>query len=210
MTRPLSTTSHAVLALLSFAPMSGYRLARAADRSISRFWPISKPQVYAELRRLEALGLVQGTEVVQEKLPDKRVFHLTPTGDGALDAWLADDQLEAGRFRIPILVKTLVGHRAGSERMRELLRDCRAAVEEERRGLEEIDALLEPTPDAFYARATVLFGLKVSAAIAAWAEEIERLVPDEPISIDPRRREAENALRLLTSLPDRRTTAVRR
>ena len=197
------------MALLSFAAMSGYELARAADRTISRFWPISKPQVYAEMQRLERLGLVEATNVVQDKLPDKRVFRLTGAGERALDDWLADERLEASRFRVPFLVKTLVGHRVGAERLRELLGDYRAAVEAEHGALEELDELLEPTPEAFYARATVLFGLKVSAAIVEWSEEVERLMPDQAIGIDPRRREGENALRLLASLPRRPAAAVR-
>src|SRR2546423_4737871 len=119
MTRPLSTTSQAVMALLSFAAMSGYELARAADRSISRFWPISKPQVYAELQRLERLGLVEATNVVQDKLPDKRVFRLTGAGERALDDWLADERLEASPFRVPFLVKTPVGHPVGAQRLRQ-------------------------------------------------------------------------------------------
>jgi hypothetical protein len=90
-----------------------------------------------------------------------------------------------------------------------LIGDYRAAVEAEHGGLEELDELLESTPEAFYARATVLFGLKVSAAIVEWSEEVERLMPDQAIRIDPRRREGENALRLLTALPRRRAAAVR-
>jgi DNA-binding PadR family transcriptional regulator len=210
MSRRLLTTSHAVMALLSFAPMSGYQLARAADRSISRFWPISKPQVYSELQRLEALGLVEGNDVVQDKLPDKRVFRLTPAGERALDDWLVADQLEPSRFRIPLLVKTLVGHRVGAEAMRELLGAYRRAVEEERRRLEELDEVLAGTKEASYARATVLFGLKVTAAIADWTEEVERMLPQEPVRIDPRRARAVNALALLGSLPRRGSSKVRR
>ena len=111
------------MALLSLAPMSGYQLAKAASRSISRFWPISKPQVYSELQRLEAEGLVEGNDVAQERLPDKRVFRLTQVGEDALDAWLEDRQHEASRFRIPFLVKTMVGHRLPRSRMRQLLRE---------------------------------------------------------------------------------------
>src|SRR5690349_695661 len=112
----LTTTGYAVMALLSFAPMSGYQLARAADRSISRFWSISKPQVYSELARLEERGLVQGNHVAQDKLPDKRVFALTAAGERALDGWLAEVDFPASRFRIPFLVKVLVGHRLSAER----------------------------------------------------------------------------------------------
>jgi PadR family transcriptional regulator, regulatory protein AphA len=197
----LTTTSHAVMALLSLAPMSGYQLARAADRSISRFWPISKPQVYSELRRLEAEGLVSGNHVAQDKLPDKRVFELTPDGERALDRWLSAPELDASRFRVPFLVKTLVGHRIEGQEMSDLLLRYAAAAEAEQRALEQLAALLEDTPDAFYARATVLFGQRVSAAIAAWAREVDSSLPGQAIRIDPRRERPANALRLLGSLP---------
>lgn len=199
----LSTTSNAVMALLSFAPMSGYQLARAVDRSVSRFWPISKPQVYSELRRLESLGFVEGSHVAQDGLPDKRVFTLTPAGERALDAWLQDDHLDASRFRIPVLVKLLVAHRVGAHEARRWLRAYGAAAEEQRRALQELHDALADTPDAAYARATVLYGLKVSRAVAEWAEEVEHSLPAAEIRIDPRRRRAENALRLLGALPSR-------
>lgn len=178
---------------------------------MSRFWPISKPQVYSELRRLEAQGLVEGNDVAQEKLPDKRVFRLTPAGERALDAWLVDDaEVEASRFRIPFLVKTLVAHRIPGERVRELLCEYRRAADAEHDALQELDELLAGTSDAVFARATVLFGLRMSAAIGEWAQEVDSLLPQEPIRIDPRRRKPGNALRLLDSLPGRRSARSRR
>jgi DNA-binding PadR family transcriptional regulator len=107
----LTTSSHAILGLLSIAPMSGYDLFQAVERSVGRFWPISRSQVYAELARLEPLGLVQGTDVPQERLPDKRVFQLTMAGEEALDAWLGHGELEHPQFRISFLLKILFGHR---------------------------------------------------------------------------------------------------
>src|SRR5437870_9043848 len=68
----LTTTSFAVLGLLSIAPMSGYDLHQAVDRSVRHIWPISKSQVYAELARLVPLGLIAGTDVAQARLPDER------------------------------------------------------------------------------------------------------------------------------------------
>ena len=66
---PLTTTSYAILGLLSIAPMSGYDLHQAVDRSIRHMWPISKSQVYAELARLEPLDLIAGTDVPRSGCP---------------------------------------------------------------------------------------------------------------------------------------------
>src|SRR6266536_2295433 len=63
----LTTTSHAILGLLSIAPMSGYDLYQAVEGSTGHFWPISKSQVYAELAHLEPRGLIDGTAVPQER-----------------------------------------------------------------------------------------------------------------------------------------------
>src|SRR3954454_7871003 len=85
----LTTTSYAVLGLLSFARMSGYDLAAVSERSIAHFWPVSKTQVYAELRRLAEAGLTVGLEAETSGGPAKTLYELTPAGEATLDAWLA-------------------------------------------------------------------------------------------------------------------------
>src|SRR5438552_16167692 len=101
MPRTLPTSTYAVLGLLSLTPLAGYELAQAVNKSIAYFWPMSKTQVYSELGRLDSLGLVDAAEVEQERLPDKRVFTLTPAGARALDQWLDGHDHEAPTFRIP-------------------------------------------------------------------------------------------------------------
>src|SRR3954447_347928 len=85
----LTTTSHAILGLLSFARMSGYDLAAVSERSIAQFWPVSKTQVYAELRRLADAGLAAGTQAETSGGPARTLYELTPAGEEALDAALA-------------------------------------------------------------------------------------------------------------------------
>lgn len=71
------TTSFALLGLLVRSPMSGYDLASLVERSIANFWPVARSQVYGELARLDSLGYVRGSDVAQERLPDKRVYEIT-------------------------------------------------------------------------------------------------------------------------------------
>jgi DNA-binding PadR family transcriptional regulator len=183
----LTTTSHAVLGLLSIAPMSGYDLHQAVDRSVRHLWPISKSQVYAELARLEPLGLIRGTDVPQERLPDKRVFRLTEEGEDALDDWLEHGDLEPPQFRLPFLLPALFGHRLGPKRTAELLEQVRAGAESRR---DEFGALLEAmeeAPGTEYARLVVLHGLRLAEATASWADEAARRIPSYRVRIDPRR-----------------------
>src|SRR5256885_15691146 len=81
----LTTTSYAVLGLLSFARMSGYDLAAVSQRSIAHFWPLSKTQVYAELRRLADAGLAARRQAETSGGPAKTLYELTGTGEKALD-----------------------------------------------------------------------------------------------------------------------------
>jgi PadR family transcriptional regulator, regulatory protein AphA len=183
----LTTTSHAILGLLSIAPMSGYDLFQAVERSVGRFWPISKSQVYAELTRLEPRGLIQGTDVPQERLPDKRVFQLTEEGEQALDAWLDSSPPDFPQFRISFLVKVLLGHRREPSQTAALLQVVQDEAAAEASEYAEFLELLKAVPDSGYAQVTVLFGLRMAEAMAAWAEEARGLLPERAHRINPRR-----------------------
>jgi DNA-binding PadR family transcriptional regulator len=82
-----SAVTPVILGLLSYAPMSGYDMKQAVERSTRFFWAASYGQIYPELRRLEAQGLIEG-----EDKPNggrtRRVYRLTKTGRQALVDWL--------------------------------------------------------------------------------------------------------------------------
>jgi DNA-binding PadR family transcriptional regulator len=71
---------HAVLAALLEGEASGYQLAKRFDVSVANFWSATPQQLYRELDRLEAEGLVLARVVRQQRRPDKRVFTLTDAG----------------------------------------------------------------------------------------------------------------------------------
>jgi len=198
----LTTTSYAVLGLLSISPMSGYDLHQAVARSIAHFWPISKSQVYAELGRLEPLGMVEGTAVPQERLPDKRVFRLTTAGAEALDGWLADEPAGPLQMRIPFLLKALLGHRRPPGATSALLQEVQVAAVEEARRFARFGEFLEQAPGTAYARITVLFGAKIAEAVAEWAEEAQALLPERQDRAGPARPAPRHPLELLLAGPD--------
>lgn len=201
----LTTTSYAVLGLLSISPMSGYDLHQGASRSVAHFWPISKTQVYAELARLEPLGLIEGTDVPQERLPDKRVFRLSAAGEETLDDWLENAPPERVQMRIPFLLKALLGHRLQPAVTSRLLDHVHHGASAEARRFADFDDLLAAAPDTHYARITVLFGQKLSEAMAEWAEEAKSLLPDHQHRIDARRSSPKHGPELLLSSPDSAT-----
>jgi len=50
--RPLTTTSYAILGLLAIQPWSTYELAQLMKRSMHFFWPRAESNLYAEPKRL--------------------------------------------------------------------------------------------------------------------------------------------------------------
>jgi DNA-binding PadR family transcriptional regulator len=80
---------HAVLAALLDGEAFGYQLAKIFDVSVSNFWHAVPQQLYAELTKLEADGLVAGREVIQQRRPNKRVFTLTDAGRAELADFIA-------------------------------------------------------------------------------------------------------------------------
>jgi PadR family transcriptional regulator, regulatory protein AphA len=207
MTTRLSDTSHAILGLLSIAPMSGYDLFGAVDRSVSRFWPISKSQVYSELAKLEPAGLIEGVDVAQDRLPDKRIFRLTGAGESALDDWLNHADLGDPQLRAPFLLKMFFGHRRSPKDTAGLLDDVQAAAERDASEYSDFVELLRPDPGAVYAQMVALFEVRVAEAVAAWAAEARELLPQDAYQIDPRRTDPKTATALFRAVPPRRRGA---
>jgi DNA-binding PadR family transcriptional regulator len=79
---------YALLGLLTRRPLSGWEILKRFNRSIVFFWNAKRTQIYAELRRLERLGLVSSRIVVQGPRPNKRHYAITAAGRTALRAWL--------------------------------------------------------------------------------------------------------------------------
>jgi PadR family transcriptional regulator, regulatory protein AphA len=197
----LTTSSYSVLGLLSIGSMSGYDLHIAANRSVGRFWSIPKTQVYSELSKLELLGLVEASDVRQEKLPDKRVFHITGSGEEALDAWL--DQPESGDlwFRAPFVIKAFFGHRRRPPETADLLEQAGRAAAARAQSYAAFLELLMEVPDSGYPEIAVLFGVRMNQAVAAWAEEAKGLLPEKRYRVNPREN-SEKVKALFRSAPN--------
>ncbi|SRR6266542_4101504 len=196
-----STSTYAILGLLSLSPMSGYEVAQATEHSIAHFWPLSKTHVYSELARLEKLEWVEAKEITQEKAPDKRVFHITPPGEQALDQWLVSSPLPAEVHRLPILIKLFIGHRIPRDKLLEMLEEYRQESEDYRRGMQDIVDALKGIPKAAYPRATALLGLRMAEGTVRWIDEVEKALPKQRVTIDPHGSEAVKAKELFDTAP---------
>nr|WP_042185217.1 helix-turn-helix transcriptional regulator [Kibdelosporangium sp. MJ126-NF4]CEL16620.1 Transcriptional regulator, PadR family [Kibdelosporangium sp. MJ126-NF4]CTQ89029.1 Transcriptional regulator, PadR family [Kibdelosporangium sp. MJ126-NF4] len=102
---------HALLAALLDRELSGYQLSKLFDLAASSFWHASSQQLYAELAKLEADGLLTGHEVIQQGRPNKRVFALTDSGRDELARYTSTPTKPVS-IRDDLMVKAYAEHAA--------------------------------------------------------------------------------------------------
>jgi PadR family transcriptional regulator AphA len=76
----LMSLRFALLALLSSTPRTGYDLIGIFDRSVAFVWHAPHTQIYPELRRMEAEGLLSSEELPRGLRGVKRRYRLTDAG----------------------------------------------------------------------------------------------------------------------------------
>jgi DNA-binding PadR family transcriptional regulator len=83
-----TTTSYAVLGLLSVRTWTTYELAQQVRRSLNWFWPRAERKIYDEPKRLVADGLATSTREHTGQRP-RTVYEITDEGRAALRDWLS-------------------------------------------------------------------------------------------------------------------------
>jgi DNA-binding PadR family transcriptional regulator len=179
---------YAVLAALLEGPASGYDLAKRFDRSVANFWHATRQQIYAELARLDNVGLVESELRRQRSRPDKRLYYVTARGHAELDAWIGQaprptsikDELlvqvqAADRAHAPALLKALAVWR-GARAAR--LEQYRRAVEQMLGGRTEADYLTSVERPGGYL--TLQRGIAFERENLAWADYLERVLGARP------------------------------
>ncbi|WP_028476851.1 PadR family transcriptional regulator [Nocardia sp. CNY236] len=81
---------NAILAALLEGEASGYDLAKGFDASVANFWMATPQQLYRELDRLAAEGMIHTRVVHQQRRPTKRLHTITPAGRAALRRFIEE------------------------------------------------------------------------------------------------------------------------
>jgi DNA-binding PadR family transcriptional regulator len=150
----LNPTAACVLGLLQLGPvpgakrnpdpeaMTGWQIYETAANSLSRFWNVTRSQVYLELPRLAEAGLVEDSR--RGGPPhSSRPYRITEAGRKAFGDWLTewaaleprDDQL-----RSPLLLTVFFGDYLSRETLRRVLQEYRPRYQ---RQLEQSRKMLE-------------------------------------------------------------------
>lgn len=176
MTSDNNALRYALLGLLSRRSLSGWELLKRFRRSVVFFWHAERSQVYAELKRMERLGLVRSRLTVQDTRPNTRHYALTPAGRAALRAWL-DRPTAAAPVKDRMLLRTFFADQVPATRAVQYLR---RHGDEHRRVLAEFEAIraaleaqyggLEETEDPALAFGALVLehGIRFERMYAEW------------------------------------------
>jgi PadR family transcriptional regulator AphA len=168
--RPLTHTSHLVLGMLGmFGPMTSYQLKQRVSATVGNFWFFPHSQLYAEPKRLAEAGLLH--EDVQAGGRRRRTYHLTPAGQQALRAWLAEPEPGRTEVRDPGLLKLFFAGQASAEDRRRLAHDQASAHEARARELAGRRDELAGVADE-HALATLELGLRYETTVAEFWHEL--------------------------------------
>ena len=127
--------------LRAAGPSTPYDLKQMHAVSVGHFWSIPHSQLYAEPERLTKAGLVSEEREIGGRR--RRRFTITPAGEQALDAWLADPETPRPELRDVSLIKVFFGADPGPIAARQL-----AAHEELLRTYESLHATLSAAADS--------------------------------------------------------------
>ena len=163
-----------LLGLLAIEPMSGYDLGLNIRASVGHFWNESYGQIYPNLKRLAAGGLVTSRTERQKHKPDRHIYSITRKGRERLAKWLAiPPQPEIPRNEL--LLKLFFGEQVPAEILIEyveqMAEENRAVLKLLERAEREVIDKNERYPGATYWRMAAHFGQMEMQAHLLWAEE---------------------------------------
>ena len=187
--RALTTTSYAVLAVLSLRDHSTYDLIRQMRLSMHYMWPRAESNVYAEPRRLVEAGLATAREEWKGQRR-RTIYSITRAGQIALANWIASPSARP-RHENEALVKVMFAENGTRDDLlksiREIADDAEAGVRHFREIADRYAANLGEYPHRFGLSGLALrLAAEQQAATLRWARWAEGVVAawDSPLAAD--------------------------
>lgn len=175
----LPKTAYVILGMLGLGKSTGYDIKALVDVSTRFFWAASYGQIYPELKKLEAAGLIEGAEEPGDGRR-RRVYRLTPAGESALRAWLnSSDELHT-ELRHEGVLKFFFADALGPDEQLALMRRIREHHEALAEQLREIQAVKDDEEtDSRFPGLTLAWGIEYQERMAEWCSVTEQQLSEE-------------------------------
>lgn len=168
----LNPLSYVVLALIGRGGAGAHDLVSMVRRGARIYWSASPSKVYAEPKRLEALGYVTARREAG-RTRERTLYSLTRAGEDALSAWVATPA-SFPRIYSDAACRLLAGDLVDDETLLASLTPLREELVELRDRLGEGLQVAETLPHRErYLRLVHSLGRRLIEAHDAWLDEIE-------------------------------------
>jgi DNA-binding PadR family transcriptional regulator len=169
---------YAILGFLNYQPFSGYDLKKLFDTSVRHFWPADQSQIYRTLARLTEQGLVELEVVEQTDRPDRKVYHITKTGQESLHQWLQGPAPVEEARSAPLIQVFFAGQLtdeeivAKFEELAGVLRGALASYNQVPGRVGEYVEMVNSPRETFFWMLTLDMGITVAEAQLKWVEGV--------------------------------------
>jgi DNA-binding PadR family transcriptional regulator len=174
--------------MLQLGARTGYDVKRFSEYSTRFFWGVSFGQIYPELRRLEAQGLVAAEDDPRGGVK-RRAYRLTNAGRTRLREWLTSAEPLLFEYRDEGLLKLFFGDLLDRE---ETLANLRRVRDEHREDAAFFRGTLEPEAQRQAAETGLEFplvalryGIELLEWMGDWAERMEAELSAAPARPSP-------------------------
>lgn len=161
--------NYAILGLLHYQDMHGYRIKEHIERNFNHMWSINYGQIYPTLKKLQEQQLVEMVGEQGGGAPPRKVYRITEKGKSEFVEWLKCDPDKKMLLRDPFLLKFMFfefGSKADAAR---IIAD---QLEEYRRQLQfrEVNLGKRRRTNLFVGKLSEL-GVKLNRMMTEWLEE---------------------------------------
>lgn len=122
--------AHAILAFISYQPMTGYDLKKYFDQSVAHFWSATQSHIYKALDGLEREGWATVRVIPNEGKPSRREYHITEAGNAELRRWLVTP-IPMQPVREASLIQIFFSHTSTNEEIIALLEARKTQIREQ-------------------------------------------------------------------------------
>jgi PadR family transcriptional regulator AphA len=171
--RRLTSNSYVVLALVGEGGASAHELVQMARQGAPVYWASAASKLYAEPKRLAALGYLTARQAPGRTNP-RTLYRLTAAGREALVEWLSRP---AGfpRIKNEAHLRLLAGDLVGDERIVESFRGMSTELDRLEELVEEMDAQADRVPRRTrYLRLNHAYARRLIALHREWIADVER------------------------------------
>lgn len=166
MTPAISSSGYMAMAMIGNGATTGYAIKQGLDRVATFFWTASYGQIYPDLKKLEAAGLISGTDRASGGRM-RREFALTEAGREALDRWLAEPAEPGLWIRHEGIMRLMLIDWEDHELVVKHVRELREMTQA------RLDSLTELEPPLERGRRLQSLGVRTMREQIAWCEETE-------------------------------------